>query len=41
MRNILNEDALLFPIAPLANSQEGGHATPRSYGITFRYNFGK
>jgi outer membrane receptor protein involved in Fe transport len=40
MRNILNEDALLFPIAPLANSQEGGHATPRSYGITFRYNFG-
>jgi outer membrane receptor protein involved in Fe transport len=40
MRNILNEDALLFPIAPLANSQEGVHATPRSYGITFRYNFG-
>jgi outer membrane receptor protein involved in Fe transport len=41
MRNILNEDALLFPIAPLAQSQEGGHATPRSYGITLRYNFGK
>lgn len=41
VRNILNEDALLIPLAPLARSGEGVFATPRSYGITFRKNFGR
>lgn len=41
VRNLLNEDALLFPVAPLARSNEGVFATPRSYGITFRRNFGR
>ncbi len=40
MRNILNEDALLFPLSPLVRSNEGVFATPRSYGITVRRNFG-
>lgn len=41
VRNLLNEDALLFPLAPLAASGEGVFATPRSYGLTVRRNFGR
>jgi outer membrane receptor protein involved in Fe transport len=40
-KNILNEDALIYPAVPLASLKRGVHATPRSFGITFRAKFGE
>jgi iron complex outermembrane recepter protein len=40
-RNILNEDALLFPAVPLSALQRGVHTSPRSFGITIRRSFGE
>lgn len=40
VRNLLDKQPLLFPIAPLGTSREGTHASPRSVGVTLRTTFG-
>lgn len=39
VQNLLNEDAVLFPFTPIATTQEGTRARPRSYGLTVRAQF--
>jgi len=39
--NLLDEQAALFPNSPIAASNEAAHARPRSFGLTFRWNYGQ
>ncbi len=41
VKNILGEDTILFPNFAVGAVLEGVRATPRSYGLTVRYNFGQ
>ena len=38
-KNLLNEDAMTFPFAPLVANNEGVYAAPRSVGVTMRKQF--
>lgn len=40
VKNLFDKQPMLFPNTPLSQSGEGVHATPRSFGLTFRKSFG-
>jgi outer membrane receptor protein involved in Fe transport len=40
VKNLFDKQPMLFPSTPLSQSGEGVHATPRSFGLTFRKSFG-
>jgi len=40
VKNLCAKRPLLFPIAVLSQSQEGGHAVPRTVGLKLRKSFG-
>jgi outer membrane receptor protein involved in Fe transport len=40
VKNLFDKRPLLFPVAPISASGEGGHAAPRPIGLTLRSTFG-
>lgn len=39
-QNVTNEDAVLFQFSPVATTQKATRVRPRSFGLTFRMNWG-